>query len=148
MKNKLTIGPLSPQRLSEAAEIERLCFSSPWSAGQLAESISLPGSHCLEAVLDGRLAGYIGFYRVLDEGFVTNLAVRPDLRRKGVGRALLRRLISDCADLGVRAVSLEVRESNAPALALYLSEGFTVDGRRPRFYSRPTEDALLLSRGL
>lgn len=148
MKSELVIGPLSPQRLSVAAELEMLCFSTPWSAGQLAESISMPGSHFLEAVSDGRLVGYIGFYRVLDEGFVTNLAVHPDFRRKGVGRALLRRLISDCESLGVRTVSLEVRESNAPAIALYLSEGFVVDGRRPRFYSRPTEDALLLSRRL
>jgi len=146
MKNELSIGPLSPQRLEEAAGLEKLCFSSPWSAKQLAESLAVPGSHFLGAVSDGALVGYIGFYGVMDEGFVTNLAVHPGQRRKGVGRALLRRLLSDCARLGVRSVSLEVRETNAPAIALYLSEGFAVAGRRPRFYTRQTEDALLLSR--
>ena len=99
----------------------------------------------LGAARNGEAVGYMGFHDVVGEGFVTNVAVSPACRRQGVAAALLEAALAECAARGVERLCLEVRESNAPAIALYTRFGFALDGRRPRFYSAPTEDALLYS---
>ena len=90
--------------------------------------------------------GYIGISCIIDEGYITNVAVFPESRKKGVGTALLERVFSLAKDMGLSFVSLEVRESNIPAISLYEKLGFKQEGKRKDFYRDPKEDALILTK--
>lgn len=133
--------------IPEAADIERLCFSDPWSEEGLA---MLTGERAVAFAsvesISGRLAAYAGMVTVLDEGQIVNVATHPDFRRMGCARAVLRALIDYADNNRITMLSLEVRESNAAAISLYTSEGFHAAGRRPRFYTRPTEAAIIMIR--
>lgn len=94
------------------------------------------------AIEDGVVAAYGGMTCVLDEGAITNIAVLPDFRRRGLGRAIVSALKSEAQKRGICIVFLEVRESNGGAIALYLSEGFSECGKRKGFYRHPQEDAI------
>ena len=91
-----------------------------------------------------RIVGYIVALDAADEGEILNLAVSPATRRTGLGRALVHEMLEALSDRGVRQVYLEVRESNAPARALYAAHGFKEAGRRKQYYRRPVEDAIVL----
>lgn len=138
----MTIEPLSPRLLSAVASIETLSFSAPWSEASLGMLLDAPNGG-LVAVADGTVTGYIGFLGVLDELEVTNVATHPDYRRRGVGRALVAALLDHAKQGDFRRVSLEVRVSNAAAIALYESLGFTPCGLRKNFYSSPREDGVI-----
>ncbi len=140
------IKRLESCHLSQAAELERLCFSQPWSESALAILTQPNGVGVAALTDDGRLVGYCGMLTVLDEGQITNVAVHPDFRRMGVGSALLDGLLQQALEQGIRQISLEVRESNAAAKELYLHHGFAVAGVRKCFYSHPTEDGLVMVR--
>ena len=140
------ITRLEDCHLSQAAELERLCFSQPWSESALAILTQQNGVGIAALTDGGKLVGYCGMLTVLDEGQITNVAVHPEFRRMGIGNALLNRLLEEANALGVTQISLEVRESNVAAKALYLRHGFTVAGVRKRFYSHPTEDGLVMVR--
>ena len=117
--------PLAHEHLGQAAEIERLCFSDPWSEKMLAEHLANPCSLTLAAVGDtGRLLGYVGLLAVVDEGYITNVAVRPDCLRQGVAAALLDALEAQGKERELAFLTLEVRQSNAPARALYEKLGY------------------------
>ena len=135
--------------LGQLAELEQLCFADPWGEADLAYELNDP--LCLWLVtLDetGRVVAYGGSRLVLDEADIMNIAVRPGLRRQGLGSALLFELLRRLTRLGARVVTLEVRESNDPARRMYEGFGFVQAGRRPGYYSHPKEDALLLRREL
>lgn len=140
---QLIITTFAAAHLPAVAELEQLCFSDPWSADALAEELNNPCAHFLTA-LDGDTAvGYLGCHHVADEGFIANVAVHPSHRRQGVARALVAAAIEQgCA---LSRLTLEVRASNAAAIALYESLGFVKDGVRPRFYAHPAEDACIYS---
>ena len=108
------------------------------------EELSNPLSLWLVALLDGQLAGYVGSQTVLDEADMMNLAVDPACRRQGIARALVEALTAALAERGVRSLTLEVRASNEGAIALYRTLGFAQVGRRPNYYTKPREDALIL----
>ncbi len=127
------------------AELEAECFSSPWSENAVKETMSNGSSVFLVAKKEGRICGYIGSYYACDEGYITNVAVSGKHRRKGIGALLIKELIAKGQELKLRFWTLEVRVSNAPAIALYEKEGFERIGKRARFYSNPTEDALLMT---
>ena len=118
-------------------------FSDPWSAGDFAECLA-SGIPFLVAEQRGAVAGYVIAHGAADEGEIMNLGVAPAHRRRGVGRALVARVLSLLAGGGARVVFLEVRESNAGALRLYQSLGFAEVARRARYYRRPVEDAVVL----
>lgn len=118
-------------------------FPDPWSPGDFAECLAA-GMSILVAEQDAELIGYVVGRSVLDEAEILNVGVAPSARRHGVARALVRALLGGFAGAGVHSVFLEVRESNHPARALYASFGFRVVGRRPRYYRRPVEDAVIL----
>ena len=99
----------------------------------------------LAAERDGAAVGYVGCQTVLDEGYITNVAVSPDCRRQGVARALLDELKARAVQAGLSFVTLEVRASNAPAIALYEGAGFVRVGVRKNFYTAPAEDAVLMT---
>ena len=138
-----SILPFAECHLSEVAEIERLCFSEPWSEQSLRLLLG-DGGFGVVAMSEGRVLGYGGMTYVLDEGSVTNIAVHPHARRQGVGRAVTQELLRLSRTRGVVCVFLEVRESNLPAISLYRSEGFEECGVRKNFYRRPVESALLM----
>lgn len=128
-------------------QIETECFSLPWTIEQLRTQLPDTCHEFLVAVSeDGRLLGYIGMMSVVDEGYISNVAVSPDARRQGIGRSLVNELLSRAADRKLSFVTLEVREHNESAILLYSSEGFLPVGSRKDYYERPRENALLMTR--
>jgi len=130
------------------AELEKRCFSDPWSADSIASELVNPLSYWLVAEVDGQVAGYVGSQSVLDAADMMNIAVSPEYRRRGVAKALVNELIAYLSKNDVIALLLEVRVSNEPAIALYEKMGFQQVGRRPNYYRNPCEDALILRKGL
>ncbi len=130
------------------AELEKLCFSDPWSESSIASEVDNPLSYWLVAEIDGIVAGYVGSQTVLDASDMMNLAVSPDYRRQGIGQALVNALVEHLQQNRVIALLLEVRVSNGPAIALYEGLGFVQVGRRPKYYHNPREDALILRKEL
>ncbi|MBE6758274.1 MAG: ribosomal-protein-alanine N-acetyltransferase [Ruminococcaceae bacterium] len=133
---------MAAEHIPAVAALEVACFSLPWSAEALREELANPFARFLVALDGDTVVGYIGLHAVAGEGAVTNVAVSPTHRRRGIARALLRAQAR--ADDLLR-ITLEVRQSNAAARALYEQEGFRCDGIRPRFYEHPAEDAVLYS---
>ena len=134
--------------VSAIAELEKQCFSDPWSENSIASEIDNPLSYWLVSEVDGIVVGYVGSQSVLDAADMMNLAVSPDHRRKGIGQALVNALVEHLKQNNVIALLLEVRVSNAPAIALYESMGFVQVGRRPKYYHNPREDAFILRKEL
>lgn len=126
------------------AELEKLCFSDPWSENSIRYELTNPLSFWLVAVEEDRVAGYVGSQSVLDEADMMNIAVHPDFRRRGVAQHLVEGLVAGLKEKDVRCLTLEVRASNDPAIALYQKLGFVQVGRRPNYYRNPKEDALIL----
>lgn len=129
--------------LSQVAEIERLCFSEPWSEKSL-ELLMRDTNFGLVALCEGRVAAYVGVISVAPEGEITNVATHPDFRRRGLASELLERLKKEASERGIESIFLEVRRSNTAARALYEKQGFEVIGERKGFYSNPKEDAVLM----
>lgn len=141
--NEWRIRPLTAEDLSVVAEIEKLCFSEPWSEKAL--SILLLPENVGVVALDGdRVAAYGGMTTVLDEGSVANVATHPDYRRQGLGREIVGALQKEATSRGLSSVFLEVRVSNVAARRLYEKMGFSVIGVRKNFYRHPAEDGLAM----
>lgn len=148
-RGTVTVVPAVPGDGAELARLEAACFAHPRSETALREEIGQPERYLLLACKwQGQLEGYVGLEYVLDEGYITDLAVFPRYRRHGVGTALLRELERRGRELGLRFLTLEVRPSNAAALGLYRAMGYWEAGRRRDFYTDPREDALLLTKYL
>lgn len=138
------IHDMTAAHVPQIAVLETRCFADPWSEGSVSSELDNPLSLWLVAERNGQVLGYIGSQTVLDEADVMNVAVDPDQRRQGIGKALLQALAARLRQNGVVAVTLEARPSNEPAVRLYLQEGFRQVGRRKNYYHNPTEDALIL----
>lgn len=134
--------------VAQVAQLEKLCFSDPWSEKSVASELNNPLALWLVAVEDGEVAGYIGSQTVLDESDMMNVAVHPDHRRKGVAEALVRALGSALKGRGSVGLTLEVRDSNVPAISLYEKLGFAQVGLRRNYYRNPKEDARILKKTL
>ena len=137
---------MTAAHLDEVAAIENDCFSHPWSRRSLESELQNETSRFLVAVEDGKVIGYIGMSAVIDEGYLFNAAVDSHYRKKGVGSALVRELVTWCQKHDFAFLTLEVRESNAPAIALYSRFGFVRVGGRKNYYSDPAENALLMTK--
>lgn len=142
------IVPMQQSHIAQIAALETQCFSDPWSETSVRSELSNPLSLWLVAEEDGKLIGYVGSQSVAPEADVMNLAVAPEWRKKGIGRALMAALIAQLHSRGITALFLEVRISNLPAQNLYRGLGFVEVGRRPKYYVNPTEDALILRKEL
>ena len=142
----MRIEKVTAAHLDEVAAIENDCFSHPWSRRSLESELKNETSHFLVAVEDGKVIGYIGMSAVIDEGYLFNAAVDSHYRKKGVGSALVRELVTWCQKHDFAFLTLEVRESNAPAIALYSRFGFVRVGERKNYYSDPAENALLMTK--
>lgn len=135
---------MNESHIEPIAQIEKLCFSDPWSVRSIGSELKNPLSLWLVAMDGDRVAGYVGSQTVLGEADMMNLAVHPDYRRRGIGEELVIRLVEQLRLQGSHILMLEVRASNAPAIALYDKLGFFQVGRRPNYYTKPKEDALIL----
>lgn len=130
--------------VEKAAALEAKTFSMPWRAGDFLEMINAEYAYYFVAVQEQEIVGIIGLRDILGEGEITNVAVEETHRRKGIARQLLDRVIKRAQELGIKALTLEVRRSNVAAISLYESFGFEIEGVRPHFYDKPTEDALIM----
>ena len=130
--------------VSQVAQLEKLCFSAPGSENSISSELTNPLS-CWLVALDGdRVAGYVGSQTVLDESDMMNIAVDLQYRRQGIAQALVEELVKCLARKGSRCLTLEVRASNAGAIALYGKLGFVQVGLRKNYYRNPREDAMIL----
>lgn len=140
----MTIERMNESHVSQVAQLEKLCFSDPWSERSVASELQNKLALWLVAVEDGRVAGYVGSQTVMDETDMMNIAVHPDFRRRGLAEQLVLALVEALKGQGSRCLMLEVRESNAPARKLYEKLGFSQVGRRPNYYRNPKEAAHIL----
>lgn len=144
----MMIRQMQTQDIPAVAELERLIFADPWSENSIRSSFDNRISSWFVAEENGVVVGYIGSEAVLDSADMMNVAVSPDYRRQGIAEGLVNALSDALLQKKIRFLMLEVRVSNAPAIALYEKLGFTVAGRRPRYYSNPREDAYVMRKEL
>ncbi len=142
------ILPMTESHITQIAQLERECFSSPWSENALEQELSNPQAHFLCAVCDGIVAGYIGVHEIVGEAYITNIAVFSDYRRRGLGERLLQAAQNGAAERECEFITLEVRKSNGAAVSLYRKHGFDIAGERRNFYTAPVEDALIMTKNL
>lgn len=145
---ELTIIPLQPCHIDDLVQLEQQCFSVPWSRESLASELLNAHAVYWVAQLNGKTAGYLGMHHILDECDITNIAVSPDCRRRGIGSRLVFEAACYGMRVGAKQLFLEVRESNQAAFALYRSFDFVPAGRRKNYYSQPREDAVIMVRRL
>ena len=140
------ISRMREEDLEQVADIERRTFPDPWSLQGFREELDNPDAVylCVREKEDGPVAGYCGFLRSFEDADIVNVAVDAPFRGRGIGREMLAQLMECGRRKGVENYTLEVRCSNAPAIALYEKLGFRAVGKRPGFYSNPREDALIM----
>ena len=151
--------------------IEKQCFAVPWSyeslhkdivengmafyivaeiasedGGEATEQSEVAGQQCGDTATAGQVCGYVGVWKILDEGHITNVAVAPEYRRMHIGRAMLETLFEVTGQAGIERYTLEVRASNEPAIRLYEGLGFKSEGIRPGYYEDNGEDAVIMWR--
>lgn len=139
-----TFHGLAEEDLDEIMEIEILSFATPWSMSTFIHEMDSPHSVFEVMRLDGRLVGYGGFWHIMDEAHISNIAVHPDYRRRGLGRKLLVRLLGQAIARKASKATLEVRPSNIAALNLYGSFRFEVIAVHKNYYTDEGEDALIM----
>ena len=147
-KIQVKIVPMNADHLDEIAALERVCFSRPWSRNMLAEELENQCAAFLTALdaVTGKVVGYAGLLVAADEGYITNVAVFPAYRRRGVAAKLISVFENFARGNKLAFLTLEVRPSNAAAIALYKGFGFEEVGRRKNYYDLPKEDALILTK--
>lgn len=143
----LVITRMAVDHLDDLAQLESMAFSRPWSYDALAEELQNPLAvfFVAEDVETERSLGYIGMHHILDEGLIANIVVHPGYRRMGIGTRLVNEVVEYAKKHDIRRLTLEVRASNAPAIALYENMGFKKEGVRRGFYDSPKEDGLIYS---
>ncbi|MBR5112608.1 MAG: ribosomal protein S18-alanine N-acetyltransferase [Clostridia bacterium] len=137
------IRPMLPSDAESVENIEKECFTSPWKYEDILYHASNCNSHFLVAVIDDKTAGYIGVIETAGEAYITNIAVLPSFRRRGIAKALLTAAVDGAKKRDCEFITLEVRESNSAAISLYEGAGFVKAGVRKNFYSNPPENAVL-----
>lgn len=141
----MKIEQMTAEHLDGVEALEKSCFSHPWSRQSLETELENEQSLFYAAVEDGQVIGYVGMSFVLDEGYIYNVAVDEKYRKRGIGSALIRMLVTHCKKEGFAFLTLEVRESNTAARSLYQHFGFIKVGERKNYYSDPTENAVLMT---
>jgi ribosomal-protein-alanine N-acetyltransferase len=147
MKNEVMFVRAAAEHVAQMHEIELEVFPTPWSYESLEQDVcGHEIAYYIVGLHSNQVVSYAGFWFVLDEAHITNVAVRPEFRRKGIGRQMMELLLAEAKDRGIVTVSLEVRVSNKAARELYKGLGFSVAGLRKKYYSNNDEDALLMSK--
>lgn len=138
------IRPMTAEDALQVSELEQKYFSEPWSRQAFLDALAQTSYTYMVAEEMSEVIGYCGMYRVLDEGNITQVAVREDRRRSGVAQRLMQELVCCGEKLGVTAYTLEVRVSNDGAIRLYETCGFEKESIRKDFYTSPKEDAYIM----
>ena len=141
----MQIVKFTKEHLADLLEVEKECFISPWNEKMFIEEISGKFSHYYVCEIDGRAVGYMGMWSLSGEGHITNVAVKKECRRQGIAKALINHFIDIAKKENLEFMTLEVRATNEPAIALYRSFGFVDVGVRKKYYEN-NEDALLLTK--
>lgn len=144
--NNIIFDNLKPEYLDSLVDLEKICFTVPWSRNLFENDISNPLAYYVLAVFNNKVIGYCGLYKVLDEADITNIAVHPDFRGSGIAQMLLDNIFEHCMLNGIIKITLEVRESNKKAINLYNKKGFKVVGKRKNYYSDNRETAILMTK--
>lgn len=145
MNDSVFIEKLKREHIDGAVQVEKSCFSKPWSSAAFESEIDNRQAFFYVAYADDIIAGYMGFHAVLDEGYVANIAVLPEYRRQGIASRLLENALNVGKSISLSFLSLEVRVSNSAAIALYERFGFKIVGERKSFYSSPRENAYIMT---
>lgn len=146
MTQKINITDLRSEDVEKVAEIEKMCFSKPWSENSFKNALNDSNSKFFVARLDSDIVGFSGMYIAAGaEGYVYNIAVNPLFRKKGIGTILTKKLIDYAKENNLEFLSLEVRKSNNSAISVYEKCGFEKVGTRKNFYESPVEDALIMT---
>ena len=140
----MIITNMTSDHVSQVAELEKLCFSDPWSEQSVASELDNKLSLWLVALECDRVAGYVGSQTVVGETDMMNIAVHPDFRRQGIAEALVSALVLELKAKESHCLTLEVRSSNSTAIGLYQKMGFIQIGLRKNYYRNPKENALIL----
>ncbi len=145
-KMDFVIRRMTAEDTTAVAEIEKICFSSPWTKESLESELTNPQAEFFVLETEGTVAAYMGMHIVLDECYIANVAVSPAFRRRGCGKLLVENALCVAREKGCCFITLEVRLSNLSAINLYKKCGFEDVGERKNFYSSPTENALIMTR--
>lgn len=140
------IRKMTAEDVPVVAEIEKECFSSPWTQNSLLNETLNPSAEFFVLERDKTVAAYMGMHIVLDECYIANVAVKSEYRKQGFGKSLVENALSVAKKKGCSFITLEVRVSNRPAISLYEKCGFEGIGERKDFYSAPTENALIMTK--
>jgi len=140
----MIIRKMTEADLPEVYAIECDSFSEPWSMQDFAKCLKEPNNYYIVVESDGKIVAYCGYWGVVGEGHIFNVAVKKEYRQKGIGYQMMKALLSEAVNRGITSFTLEVRASNEPALRLYESLGFKRVGIRRDFYSKPREDAVIM----
>ena len=142
----LTVIPMCSAHVAQIAAIEEATFSLPWDADSIRAELDNPLALWLVWVEDEQVLGYVGSQTVFEDADILNVAVLPAARRRGIAEALMTALESRLSERGAERITLEVRASNAPAIALYQKLDYAQVGLRKNYYEKPREDALILQK--
>lgn len=144
----MTVTDFTEKYISQAQQLEKLCFSAPWTEQNFLDTLNNGHSIFLAALSEGEFAGYISADTVCGTAYINNIAVKPQFRRKGAARALINELERRAAESNCFEMTLEVRSKNLPALALYEKCGFDMAGKRKNFYRSPDDDGIIMTKKL
>ena len=144
MVNNLVIEEMKVDDIDGVFEVEKNCFEDYWSKDSFKKELSNNLAKYLVAKVDGKVAGYVGIWFVVDEGHITNVAVHEDYRGQKIGDQLIKELVQVCKDNKIVSMTLEVRASNKIAQNLYRKYGFKMAGIRKEYYSNNKEDAIIM----
>lgn len=140
----IEIRSLNFNDLDAVTLIEKTCFSLPWSKESFVNELVNQLAYYQCATIDGNVVGYMGMWKICDEGHVTNVAVLPEYRKKGIASLLISKMIDVCKCSEINSMTLEVRESNYDAIRVYEKFGFKSLGIRPNYYQKPNENAIIM----
>lgn len=141
---EIIIRSVKHNDLDEIINIEKKCFSLPWLKNSFEKELLNQLAYYECAELNGKVIGYMGMWKVIDEGHITNVAVLPEYRNMGVASLLIEKMIQVCICSEINTMTLEVRESNKTAKKLYEKYGFEAVGIRPKYYQKPLENAVIM----
>jgi ribosomal-protein-alanine N-acetyltransferase len=144
----MMIQKMNAAHVPQIAQLEKLCFSDPWSENSIASELNSRLSDWLVVTEGEQVVAYVGAQTVIDSSDMMNIAVHPDFRRRGIAEMLVAALEEQLRQRGSKMLLLEVRDSNAPAIALYEKLGFHQAGLRKNYYRNPKEDARILRKEL
>lgn len=145
--SEITIVKTEQSHLDEICKIENMCFSSPWSKNSFQFGLDNPNTQSYySAIIDNKIVGYICIFHLFEEGELLNIAVNPEFRGMGIAQKLMDKMFETLKTKNVSRITLEVRESNTPAISLYTKNGFVPFAVRKNYYSKPTEDGIVMEK--